>query len=206
MNDDTSARAQNQAGGPGEAGKSQPEVPEGETPLGEAAIDASQATAGTEEFSPEVDEAERLRAERDLARDQQLRLAADFDNYRKRTEGRLRGRWARAQANLVSRLLEPLDDLQRVSAWNPDAPASAEAVVEGASLVEQKFFRILKDIGVDFVDPTGERFDPNTMEAMMRVTAESEEDDDLVERVFQRGYVLEGQLIRPARVSVFKVG
>ncbi len=147
--------------------------------------------------------ARRLRAERDRFRDQHLRLAADFDNYRKRTEGRLRQRWDRAQADLVSRLLDPLDDLLRVTALEPET-ASVEAIVEGVDLVERKFFRVLEDAGVEVVDPQGEEFDPNTMEAMMRVLAESEADDDVVERVFQRGYTFKGLLVRAARVSVFK--
>lgn len=144
-----------------------------------------------------------LRAERDRIRDRHLRLAADFDNYRKRTEDRLRRRWDRAQADLVSRLLEPLDDLLRVTALEP-GNASVEAIVEGVDLVERKFFRVLEEAGIRVVDPGGEPFDPNLMEAMMRVPAGSEDEDDIVERVFQRGYTFRGQLVRPARVSVFK--
>ena len=152
------------------------------------------------------DEAARLRAERDQWRDRHLRLAADFDNYRKRSDERMRTRWERAQADLVSRLLDPMDDLLRISELGPETSAAADAVLEGAALVERKFFRILEEVGVEVVDPQGEPFDPNVMEAMMRAPADSEEDDDVVERVFQKGYVLKGQLLRPARVSVYKAG
>ncbi len=154
----------------------------------------------------EPDEAARLRAERDQWRDRHLRLAADFDNYRKRSDERMRTRWERAQADLVSRLLDPMDDLLRISELGPETSAAADAVLEGAALVERKFFRILEEVGVEVVDPQGEPFDPNVMEAMMRAPADSEEDDDVVERVFQKGYVLKGQLLRPARVSVYKAG
>ena len=145
-----------------------------------------------------------LEAERDRLKDQHLRLAADFDNFRKRTEDRLRQRWNRAQADLVALFLEPLDDLRRVTALEPESTASVDAIVEGVDLVERKFFRALEEAGVEVVDPEGASFDPNTMEAMMRVSAESEADDDTVASVFQRGYTLKGILIRPARVSVFK--
>ena len=145
-----------------------------------------------------------LAAERDRLKDQHLRLAADFDNYRKRTEDRLRQGWDRAQADLVSRLLDPLDDLLRVTALEPENKSSVDSIVEGVDLVERKFFRVLGDAGVEVVDPAGEAFDPNTMEAMMRVPTEAAEDDDTVAMVFQRGYTLKGVLIRPARVSVFK--
>ena len=144
-----------------------------------------------------------LVAERDRIRDQHLRLAADFDNYRKRTEGDLRARWDRAQAELVGKLLEPMDDLQRVAAWEPET-TSVDAIVEGVDLVERKFQRALEDVGVEMVDPAGEPFDPNTMEAMMRVPTDDPEQDDVVERVFQKGCTLKGHLVRPARVSVFK--
>lgn len=172
-----------------------PDTGDSEKP-GEAADDAEAST-------PVREDAEELRAERDQARDRHLRLAADFDNYRKRTEDRLRQRWDRAQADLVSRMLEPLDDLLRVTALEPES-ASVEAIVEGVDLVERKFFSVLEEAGVEVVDPAGEQFDPNTMEAMMRVPAGSEENDDIVERVFQRGYTFKGLLVRPARVSVYK--
>ena len=156
--------------------------------------------------SSDPDETQRLRAEREQWRDRHLRLAADFDNYRKRSDEQMRARWNRAQADLASRLLDPLDDLIRISELDHEAGANVEAVVEGAGLVERKFLRILEEVGVQVVNPVGELFDPNTMEAMMRVPTESEEDDDMVERVFQKGYVLKGQLLRPARVSVYKAG
>ena len=145
-----------------------------------------------------------LKTERDRLKDRHLRLAADFDNYRKRTEERLRQGWDRAQADLVARLLDPLDDLLRVTALEPENKSSVDSIVEGVDLVERKFFQVLKDAGVEVVDPAGESFDPNTMEAMMRAPAESEDDDDTVAMVFQKGYTLKGLLIRPARVSVFK--
>jgi len=148
-----------------------------------------------------------LEAERDLLKDRHLRLAADFDNYRKRTEERLRQRWNRAQADLVRQLLDPLDDLLRVTALQSGEiteKASVESIVEGVNLVERKFFRVLGDAGIEIVDPAGRMFDPNTMEAMMRVPTESGGDDDVVATVSQKGYVMRGLLIRPARVSVFK--
>ncbi len=76
--------------------------------------------------------------------------------------------------------------------------------MEGIDLVERKFVRQLEDAGVEVVDPTGEPFDPERHEAMMRVPAESPEDDDRVAQVFQKGYAMKGHLVRVARVSVHK--
>ncbi len=191
---------------PGEAGTPGGERdprPVDEQPGGSSDAEGVDEAGGPGPEPDRADELDELRAERDRVRDRHLRLAADFDNYRKRTEDRLRQRWDRAQADLVSRLLEPLDDLLRVTALEP-GNASVEAIVEGVDLVERKFFRVLEEAGVEVVDPGGEAFDPNTMEAMMRVPAGSDDDDDMVERVFQRGYTFRGQLVRPARVSVFK--
>lgn len=165
--------------------------------------EGSEVGEGEAEGGPGDSDVVALAAERDRIRDQHLRLAADFDNYRKRTEADLRARWDRAQAELVGKLLEPLDDLLRVAAWEPET-TSVDAIVEGVDLVERKFVRALEDVGVEMIDPSGERFDPNTMEAMMRVPTEDPEQDEIVERVFQKGCALKGYLVRPARVSVFK--
>ena len=156
-----------------------------------------------EELSGEL---ERLQSEFDTLNDRHLRLAAEFSNYRRRQETEMTEAWGRAQADLVRRLLDVLDDLQRVSALDPsDESASVQAIVEGVDLVERKFLRALEEAGVEVIAPEGEPFDPETMEAMMRVDAESRDDDDRVAGVFQKGYRLKGHLVRPARVSVFKV-
>ncbi len=103
----------------------------------------------------------------------------------------------------VGRLLDALDDLQRVAQLDL-TNATVEAIMEGVDLVERKFMRVLEDSGVEVIDPAGDPFNPETMEAMMRVPAESEEEDDQVDQVLQKGYALKGQLVRPARVSVRK--
>jgi molecular chaperone GrpE len=148
---------------------------------------------------------EALRREVEALNDRYLRLAAEFTNYRRRVEQERAGLWGRAQGELVGRLLVVLDDLQRVAGLDL-GNATVEAIMEGIDLVDRKFERILSDAGVEVLDPVGERFDPETMEAMMRAPAGSEEEDDRVAMVFQKGYALKGQLLRPARVSVLKLG
>lgn len=163
------------------------------------------AEVADREPAPEEDApaASALQAELERAQDQRIRLAADFDNYRKRTEGQLKSRWNHAQADLLARLLDPLDDLGRVTDCDPET-ATAESLLEGVAQVERKFARILEEAGVEVVDPLGEPFDPTRMEAMMRVPADSEDMDDVVQMVMQRGFTLKGQLLRPARVAVYK--
>ncbi|MGD2069564.1 MAG: nucleotide exchange factor GrpE [Gemmatimonadota bacterium] len=151
-------------------------------------------------------ELDHLQEEFDDLNDRHLRLAAEFDNYRRRQEAQMTQAWGRAQADLVGRLLDVLDDLQRVSALDPaDESVTVESIVEGIDLVERKFVRTFLEAGAQVVDPEeGEPFDPERMEAMMRVEDESGERDDQVAAVFQKGYEFKGTLVRPARVSVYK--
>lgn len=146
-----------------------------------------------------------LREEFEGLNDRHLRLAAEFNNYRRRVDAERIDVWSRAQAEVVRKFVEVLDDLQRVAGLDLEN-ATVEAIMEGIDLVERKFLRTLSDLGVEVLDPVGETFDPERMEAMMRVPAESEEDDDRVSQVFQKGYMIGGSLIRPARVSVHKHG
>ncbi len=139
----------------------------------------------------------------ETARDRHLRLAAEFDNFRKRMDGELTAAWTRAQAELVGKLVEGLDDLRRVGAFEA-SNTTVEALIEGVDLVERKILQALEAAGLVMFDPAGEPFDPNTMEAMMKVQTEDESEDDRVHEVFQRGYTFKGQLVRPARVSVLK--
>lgn len=144
-----------------------------------------------------------LRAELDALNDRHLRLAAEFDNYRKRSERERTELWSRAQAELIGRLLEVLDDLQRVAAVDVEQ-ATAASLLEGVELVEKKFRHALETAGLEPILAEGEFFNPSVMEALMTVPADSAEEDDMVADVFQKGYRFQGHLIRPARVRVKK--
>lgn len=169
-----------------------PENPDLEADLDEA----------SDEGAPGVEVAG-LRREFDELNDRHLRLAAEFNNFRRRSEQERQESWSRAQADILGRLLDVLDDLQRVAGLDL-SNATVEAIMEGIDLVERKFARVLDDAGVDIIDPVGESFDPERMEAIMRVPAESDDMEDQVAQVFQKGYALKGVLVRPARVSVYK--
>lgn len=143
---------------------------------------------------------EEMQREVSTLTDRHLRLAAEFDNYRKRTERERADLYARAQAELVKRLLDPLDDLERV-AHHAEA-ASTQALLEGVQLVEKKLLQALSAAGLEPVDATDTQFDPTSMEAVGVVPADSPDQDDQVADVFQKGYRFGGVLIRPARVRV----
>lgn len=158
-----------------------------------------------EEKGDARDEVATLKADFAELTDKHLRLVAEFNNFRRRSEQERLNAWARAQADVIAKFLDVLDDLNRVAQLDL-SNATVDAIMEGVDLVERKFVRMLEDAGVEVLDPEGERFDPERMEAMMRVPAESEEQDDAVAQVFQKGYSLKGTLVRPARVAVFKHG
>jgi len=159
-------------------------------------------SANGEEPDLEV-QVEELSRELEIINDRHLRLAAEFDNYRRRSQVQLMESSMRAQASLVGTLLDALDDLGRVTSIDPEV-ATVESILEGVGLVERKLSQLLQDAGLEELDPEGEPFDPNVMEAMVRVPAESEGDDDMVDQVLQKGFRFGGYLVRPARVSVRK--
>ena len=167
--------------------------------------------ASTEEFEAEGADGkpstviEDMQAELTTITDRHLRLVAEFTNYRRRAEGELSEAWGRGQADMLRSFVDGLDDLQRVGAWQAES-TTVEALVEGVDLVERKFRQALEASGVELIDPVGEAFDPNIMEAMLGVPTENPEDDQKVQEVFQKGYLFKGNLVRPARVVVFKHG
>jgi molecular chaperone GrpE len=187
-----------------------PEADQDRTVEGAAETDAPEAQAGGRDADgpgqatsgASETELVALREEFEGLNDRHLRLVAEFNNFKRRSEQERLAAWARAQADLMGRLLDVLDDLQRVAELDL-SNATVEAIMEGIDLVERKFVRQLDDAGIETIVPDGVTFDPEMMEAMMRVPAESEEQVDQVAQVFQKGYALKGNLIRPARVSVY---
>jgi molecular chaperone GrpE len=137
-------------------------------------------------------------------RDRHVRLAAEFENYRKRTREELNQASGRAQAALVGSLVDALDDLERVHRVDPDH-ATVTAVLEGVELLERKLHRILAEAGMEILEPEDAAFDPEVMEAVVRVPTDDHALDDQVAQVLQRGVLFRGHLVRPARVAVHKV-
>lgn len=163
---------------------------------GARAGDKRGAGAGTAEAELS-DTAARLEEQRD----KYLRLAAEFDNYRKRTMRERQEAGVRAQGELLKRILDSLDDLDRATSPQNEG-VDAKAVVEGIRAIDQKLMRALADAGLQVVNPVDEPFNPELHEAIATERALSPEDDHLVARVYQPGYVFQGQLLRPARVVV----
>lgn len=162
----------------------------------------TQAPRGEALLEPPAEAVRRLTEELDQVKDRHLRLAAEFDNFKKRSQRERAESWGRAQAELIASILDGLDDLGRVAHLAPDG-TSARDVLAGVELVERKMARALGQAGLERLGAEGETFDPNVHEAVASVPAPSAEQDHRIASVLQPGYRFGGALLRPARVSVF---
>jgi len=146
----------------------------------------------------------RLEEQLDEAKDRHLRLAAEFDNYRKRVARERTDLVDRAQAALLSRLLDVLDDFDRLN--TDSGSASVESLREAMGLVSKKLRKELEAAGLEAIDPVGSPFDPSLHEAVSVVAPPSPAEDHQVSATFQTGYRFKGTLVRPARVQVYAEG
>jgi len=140
-------------------------------------------------------------SEVDVWKDRHLRLAAEYDNFRKRTTKERTEVWSRAQAELVSRLADALDDLSRFAHIDP-VEIDSKTLHDGVDLVERKVWKELEAAGVTRIDQAGVPFDPNVHEAVTTRAATKPEEDHTVGQVVQPGYRMRDTLLRPARVVV----
>jgi len=147
------------------------------------------------------DQVSELQRELTTERDKHLRLAAEFDNFRRRNLKEKMEAESRGQAELARMILDPLDDIARFAHVDP-AVTESKTVVEGVEMVEKKLDKLLRGVGLEPVNPVDQRFDPALHEAVSTETADSPDLDGTVSRVYQLGYTFKGQLLRPARVVV----
>ena len=164
--------------GPGEGARGNREVP----------------PAGAVNVSVDVDA---LQADRDQLFDRLQRLAAEFDNYRKRNAREQAAFAERANERLVKELIPILDDLGR--ALEAASEHEEGQVEDGVRLVHRALADLLAKQGLKEID-TGGKFDPHVHEALLSQPSEAEEGS--VIDVVQKGYTLGGRVVRPARVVV----
>jgi len=170
-----------------------PEAPAAPVEAAEGAADAGAV--------PPVEAVPDVAAQLAELNDRYLRLAAEYENYRKRTTRERLELRGRAQGDLVAMLIDALDDLGRVAHLAPEA-TTARDVVAGVELVERKLLKQLEAAGLERVAQVDVPFDPNVHEAIAQAPAATPEQDHTVAAVFQTGYRFNGQLLRAARVQV----
>ncbi|MBD3274741.1 MAG: nucleotide exchange factor GrpE [Candidatus Marinimicrobia bacterium] len=147
-------------------------------------------------------EFEELQKQYDELNQKYLRLAAEFDNYKKRTERDVARRMQFASEELVRDILPILDDLERAMDSTKEE-SSFEKLRDGVELVYNNFVNILKRRGVQPIQSVGEPFDPEYHEAMM-VQDNEEYDSDIVIQEFEKGYKIGDSVLRHAKVVVSK--
>ena len=142
-------------------------------------------------------------------KDQLLRKAAEFENYKKRTENEYASLVKYANEDLISNLLPVIDDFHRSVKMGQTAsgdknspdPQSADALLRGNELIYNKFMKILEGIGVTAFDSVGMPFDPNFHDALLQVPRNDVAPHTVVEEV-EKGYKLNDKVIRHAKVIV----
>jgi molecular chaperone GrpE len=147
---------------------------------------------GAEERAPDA-------GERDALQDRLLRLAAEFDNYRKRVERDRREQAEAATASALEDLLPIIDDLARAL----DAPAGSDAETfrKGVELIHRQMVELLRKRGVTPIEAVGADFNPRVHQAVMHELSARHRDGEVMEEL-RRGYMLGGRLLRPAMVKV----
>jgi molecular chaperone GrpE len=151
---------------------------------------------------PQEQQIAALTGQLDKARDEYLRLAAEFDNYKKRTTRDYVNLVRTANEGLIVELLELLDNFERAFKSREENP-DAEAYHKGVSLLYDKLIDVLSREGLRRFDSVGQIFDPRLHEAVMQVEDDGAE-PDTVAKELQAGYTLNDKVIRHARVGVVK--
>ncbi|KAB0267524.1 nucleotide exchange factor GrpE [Microvirga brassicacearum] len=171
---------------------------------------APQADSTSEAADTAVDPVVTLEAERNELKDKFLRLMADMENLRRRTEREVADARAYAVANFARDMLNVADNVRRgIENVPEEARESAEgafkALLEGIDLTERDLQKTLERHGVKKLDPLGQKFDPHVHQAMFEVP-NADVPSGTVVQVVQSGYVIGDRVLRPALVGVAKGG
>jgi molecular chaperone GrpE len=176
---------------------------DGETTPEEEALAAESADAPEEELSLE-EKVVRLAEEAAGARDTALRAQADAQNVQRRAEQDVERARKFALEQFAKELLAVVDNMERaLEATDGLDDDVVKPITEGVELTLKSFLAALKKFNVEAVDPQGEPFDPNLHQAMSMVENNDVEPNSVI-AVMQKGYTLNGRLLRPAMVMVSK--
>ena len=141
-----------------------------------------------------------LKAELAAANDRNLRLMAEFDNFRRRSAKEQLDLIETANGKLLEKLSEVQDNFERAFAAENKAK-DLEAFEKGMQMIYNQFAKVLTDAGLEQIDPTGKEFDPNCHEALMQQPSETVPEGNVV-TVFQKGYKLKNKILKTAKVIV----
>ncbi len=179
---------------------------EEETPLVEEAVETTEEA--TEETAEEIIEEPEKESPEDKIKeleqavkdnfDKFLRKAAEFENFRKRTNNEKAGMYSNGVRDTVEKLLPVIDNFERAVEMSEEKESS---LYKGVEMILKQFLEIIASLGVEEIPALGEPFDPNVHSAVMHVEDEKC-DENVVVEVFQKGYRLGDRVIRPSMVKV----
>jgi molecular chaperone GrpE len=179
-------------------------------PAAEAVADEPKAVDGAaEQEETGVPEAEDpLAAAKEEAADyydRLLRLSAEFENYKKRSNRELADFRKFANEQIIKDLLGVIDNLERALASAADQEGNAGSIAEGVELTLKEILKILEKNGVTVISAEGEAFDPVYHQAVMQHEAPDQPPNTVIQEL-QKGYLLHNRLLRPSMVAVSKAG
>ncbi len=147
----------------------------------------------------EVSEVDALKAEVSDYKDKWMRSVAEFDNYKKRNATLYKDAFVNGKSDTILKILPLGDNLETAIGMITD-----EKSREGVVLLLKQFNEVLKTLGVETIDPTGQEFDPEIAEAVMQVEPEDGDVSGTVKTTFRKGYKSDNKIIRYAQVSVVR--
>lgn len=168
------------------------------------AKDKKKNNAEEEVIEQEVNEAaepskeDELQKQLDEKNDQLLRMAAEYDNFRKRSQREKEALYAECKASVINALLPVADNFDRIFA-NPDG--TLEDYKKGVEMTFKQFSDVFKSLGIEPFGEVGEEFDPNIHNAVMH-TEDDSVGENTITTVIVKGYKLGDKIIRPAMVAV----
>jgi len=146
---------------------------------------------------PELPQADPWEEKYNSEHDARLRLAAEYDNFRKRTTKEKEQSYGNGKADAVTKMLPIYDNLERAL----NQPTEDAAFKKGVELTMAELLKIFGSLGVEVFGQVGDAFDPNLHNAVMHLDSE-EHDENVITQVFQKGFKVGGKIVRFAMVQV----
>lgn len=163
---------------------------------GDTPADETDTAPDTDPIAKELDEA---KAQLAAEKDKYLRMAAEYDNYRRRTAKEREAAYTDAYADALMQIIPVIDNLERAAAFGN--AGDAKQLSDGVNMILSQFGTVLEKMGIEAFGEKGESFDPNIHNAIMH-EEDPEQDENVIAEVFQRGYRKGDKIIRCAMVKV----
>lgn len=174
-----------------------------ENTAAEAAAEAEETTAETGETAEIADplaaELESCKAELAAEKEKFLRMAAEYDNFRRRSAKEREAAYSDAYADALMQIIPVIDNLERAAGYG--SAGDAKQLSDGVNMILSQFTQVLEKMGIESFGEKGDAFDPNIHNAIMH-EEDPEQEESILGEVFQRGYRRGDKIIRCAMVKV----